>query len=166
MTLSRPRQIWLLIALGAAALAVGSLLLTAWLDLHPCHLCIFQRLLWLALAGFATLAFVWPHAIFGRLASLIVIVTGLGVAGYQSWLELQPPGTASCVGGQPGLIERLVEWLGEHAPTLFLATGFCDEPELSILGLTLANASLIGFTTFFVLALWAWSFQPNSRNHP
>jgi disulfide bond formation protein DsbB len=77
------------------------------------------------------------------------------VATYQSWLQAQPPGSISCVGGEPGLIERLVEWLGQQLPELFLATGFCEEAELSILGLSLANWALLSFAAFFLIALWA-----------
>ncbi|MFN3595234.1 MAG: disulfide bond formation protein B [Thiobacillaceae bacterium] len=85
---------------------------------------------------------------------------GGGVAAYQSWLQMQSPGSISCVGGEPGLIERLVEWLGQRVPELFLATGFCEEKELVILGLSLANWALIAFACFFILALWALSKRP------
>jgi protein dithiol:quinone oxidoreductase len=53
------------------------------------------------------------------------------------------------VAGTPGLLERWVEWLGQQAPTLFMATGFCEDEGLSILGLSLANWALI----LFVLCL-------------
>ncbi|MGF1643676.1 MAG: disulfide bond formation protein B [Thiotrichales bacterium] len=167
MNLNSRRSAWLAVGLGAAALASGSVVLTILLDLSPCHLCIFQRLLFMALAVSALLAAALSLAA-GRVAgfaSLLVIITGFGTAAFQTWLEMQPPGTASCVGGDPSAIERLVEWLGERMPGLFLATGFCDEPELRILGLTLANASLMAFTTFFLLALWALFLKPNPRDH-
>ena len=80
---------------------------------------------------------------------------GVGVATYQSWLQAQPPGAISCVGGQPGLIERLVEWLGQQVPSLFLATGFCEEAELVIFGLSLANWALVSFAACLIAAAWA-----------
>lgn len=80
---------------------------------------------------------------------------GMGVATYQSWLQAQPPGSISCVGGEQGLVERLVDWLGQRMPELFLATGFCEESELSILGLSLANWAMVSFAAFLILALWA-----------
>lgn len=152
-----PKHLWLALGLAAAGLVLGSLGLTAWLDLHPCHLCIFQRLLFMKIAVLGLLAF-FLSGIWQRLAGGLILplaASGLGVASYQSWLEQQPPGSISCVGGEPGLIERLVEWLGQKSPELFLATGFCEEAELSILGLSLANWAWLGFLLFLLVALWA-----------
>lgn len=165
-----PRRIWTLLTAGSLSLAAGSLVLTAWLDLHPCHLCIFQRLLYMILAVLAVLA-AWragrPGGHFaGLIAGLIALPTaalGAGVAAYQSWLQVQPPGSISCVGGQPGLIERLVEWLGQRLPELFLATGFCEDAELTVLGLTLANGSLIAFLAFAIAAAWALAIQARTN---
>jgi disulfide bond formation protein DsbB len=159
------RQLWLALGLASGALVAGSLVLTAWLDLHPCHLCIFQRLLFMKLAVLGLLAFLLPGG-WGRLAGLLTLplsALGIGVAAYQSWLQAQPPGGISCVGGEPGLIERLVEWLGQLMPELFLATGFCEEEELSILGLSLAHWALLSFAAFFLVAFWALSNKPVDR---
>lgn len=80
---------------------------------------------------------------------------GVAVAAYQSYLQAQPPGSISCMAGEPSLIERIVEWLGQLSPELFLATGFCENAELSILGLSLAHWSLLSFSTFLLAAVWA-----------
>ena len=153
----QPRHLWLALCLAAAGLVAGSLILTAWFDLHPCHLCIFQRLLFMKLAVLGLLAFFltggWRKLVGGL--TLPISALGIGVASYQSWLQAQPPGSIACVAGEPGMIERLVEWLGQRMPELFLATGFCEEKELEILGLSLANWALISFSAFLVLALWA-----------
>lgn len=153
----QPRHLWLALCLAAAGLVASSLILTAWLDLHPCHLCIFQRLLFMKLAVLGLLAFFLTGA-WRKLAGALTLpisVLGIGVASYQSWLQAQPPGSISCVAGEPGMIERLVEWLGQRMPELFLATGFCEEKELEILGLSLANWALVSFGAFLVLALFA-----------
>lgn len=164
-----PRHIWSILAAGAFGLVAGSFILTVWLDLHPCHLCIFQRLLFMILTVLALLV-AWragrPGGPGGLIAGLLVLPTaalGAGVAAYQSWLQVQPPGSISCVGGQPGLIERLVEWLGQRLPELFLATGFCEDAELTVLGLTLANGSLIAFLAFFIAAAWALAIQARTN---
>ncbi len=157
MTASLTKHFWLALALTAMGLVLGSLILTAWLGLHPCHLCIFQRLLFMKIALLGLAAYVLRDA-WRRLAGGLVLplsATGVGVASYQSWLQAQPPGSVSCVGGNPGMIEQLVEWLGQRVPELFLATGFCEEAELSILGLTLANWALLSFAVFFLAGLWA-----------
>ena len=46
----KPRHIWLGVAVISAGLVAASLLLTAWLNLHPCPLCIFQRLLFMIMS--------------------------------------------------------------------------------------------------------------------
>jgi disulfide bond formation protein DsbB len=146
---------WLAIGAGAMGLAVSSLILTAWLDLHPCYLCIFQRLLFmligvaglLAMTGFGE--FLWGGLI------LLLAGTGTTTAAYQTWLQLQPPGDASCTGGQPNLIEQLVYFLSDRIPSLFGVTGLCEDEELVILGLSLANWALVAFLSSFMVATWA-----------
>jgi protein dithiol:quinone oxidoreductase len=159
------RLVWIALALACALVVLASLALTAWLSLNPCHLCIFQRLLFMILALLAAASalahrpaargavLAWrllPAALFGTVAAL-----GLSVAAYQSWLQAQPPGSTSCAGGPPGPIELLVEWLGQQAPFLFLATGFCEDAELTILGLSLANWALATFAGCLAAAAWA-----------
>jgi len=107
----QPRHFWLALCLTAAGLVAGSLILTAWFDLHPCHLCIFQRLLFMKLVVLGLLAFFLTGA-WRKLAGALTLpisALGIGVASYQSWLQAQPPGSISCVAGEPGMIERLVE---------------------------------------------------------
>lgn len=167
--MSQPKttHLWLAIALGSAVLVAGSLVLSSWLDLHPCHLCIFQRLLFLLIAAVALAAAVLARPLANAVAGALVAVpaaVGLGVAIYQSWLQLQPPDAVSCVGGQPGVIERLVEWLGQMAPAFFLATGFCEEEELIILGLSLANWAAVSFAAVLLAAARAlWSRRRPAR---
>jgi disulfide bond formation protein DsbB len=150
------RTLWLGAAGAAAALAAASVVLTLWLHLQPCHLCIFQRLLFMLLGVLSLLV-----ALFTGLARRVgagvvalVAAAGAATAGYQSWLQLQPAGSVACVGGELGPIERLVEWLGQLLPSLFLATGFCDDEALVIFGLSLVNWALLAFVAMLGLALW------------
>lgn len=151
-----PRRVWILLALVCAGAVLASFGLTAWLELSPCYLCIFQRTLFMGLTLLAALA-----ALSGVLAwiagPLFVLLCGVGIgaASYQTWLQLQPPDSVTCIGGQPGVIERLVEWLTQLSPALFLATGFCEDEGLVILGLSLANWALLIFAAGFGAALWA-----------
>jgi len=159
-------QTWLGLGLTGAILVAVSMILTAWLDLHPCHLCIFQRLLFMLLAVLSLAAAFPVTGRAGRLAGVLSLPTaalGVGVAAYQSWLQAQPSNSISCAGGEPGLIERLVEWLGEQAPVLFLATGFCEEEELVILGLSLANWALVAYFAFLAAGLWALLKAPHQN---
>jgi disulfide bond formation protein DsbB len=158
MKLPRPRLVWLLVALGSAGLVAASLALTALLGLHPCHLCIFQRVLFMVLAVLGGLAAWRPQGALGLLAGLAVLpVTAAGVAaaGYQSWLQVQPAGSASCVASEPTAIELFIEWLGRLQPELFLASGFCENAELTIFGLSLANWALVAHAVIMLLAALA-----------
>lgn len=153
-----PHLLWSALTFGCAGLVAGSIGLTAWLNLNPCHLCIFQRLLFMTLGALGGLAAWQAHSHSGRCAgllSLLVAAGGIFVATYQSWLQAQPSGTVSCSVGQPGMIELLVEWLGERLPQLFMATGFCEEAELWVFGLSLANWALVSFVAFLAVATWA-----------
>jgi disulfide bond formation protein DsbB len=156
--------LWPLLALASALVALSSIALTAWLDLSPCHLCIFQRLLFMLMAVLAVAAM--PRNGLGRLAGglfAVIAAAGIATAGYQSWLQLQPPDTVSCIGGEMGPIERLVEWLGMQSPALFMATGFCDDNGLVILGLSLANWALIVFTGLLIAAVWMLALRTKSN---
>lgn len=159
-----PRLLWSVMGLGCLVLVSGSLILTAWLDLRPCPLCIFQRLLFMMLAVLALgAAWLGPRrgALFPGLLALGCSVVGLGIASYQVWLQLQPADTASCGGGSYSYIDLVVDWLGERVPALFLATGFCEDVGPSILGLGLAPWALIGFSGCLVVSVWAilWRYR-------
>jgi disulfide bond formation protein DsbB len=150
------RVLWLATAAAAAALAIVSVLLTVWLNLQPCHLCIFQRLLFMIIAVLAAIAALTPLSVrrVAGIAVAVVAAAGTWTAAYQSWLQAQPPGSVSCIGGELGPVERLVEWLGQQSPSLFLATGFCEDEALVILGLSIVNWALLSFVATFAIALW------------
>lgn len=160
------RFIWPALAGATATLAGASLALTAWLDLHPCHLCIFQRLLFMLLALLAGVA-AWgrSRAVMLGAGGLFAVTAlgGMAVAAYQSWLQWQRIGSITCASGPPGLIERLVEWLGRLQPELFLATGACENKELTILGLSLANLAFLAFLACAAVAVTALLSQSRQR---
>ena len=156
------KNLWLVIGLIALSLAAGSFVLTAWLDLHPCYLCIFQRLLFMLIAVFGLLAATgFGEKVWGGLVLLLAGV-GLVTASYQTWLQLQPPGSASCAGSQPNLIEQLVYFLSDNIPSLFEVSGLCEDEELVILGLSLANWALVSFLGALVAAAWALFGKPTN----
>ncbi|MDR3395184.1 MAG: disulfide bond formation protein B [Parasulfuritortus sp.] len=155
------KSIWLSLALTCLVLVVASFVLTAQLHLHPCHLCILQRLLFMLLSGFTLLAAVFSPGLTSRLIGILALATsatGIGVAGYQIWLQAQPMDPFSCTSGTPELIEHMVDWLGRLAPEMFMATGLCQEVELRILTLSLAGWALIAFSAALIaggVALWS-----------
>lgn len=156
MMLLSHRSLWLAIAGVSAGLALASILLTSWLSLQPCHLCIFQRLLFMLIAPFALIAAFGSNLARRLTGSLVELLAAAGAltAGYQAWLQHQPPGSVSCIGAEMGPIERVVEWLGQQMPGLFLATGFCEDEALIILGLSLVSWALIAFLAVLGLATW------------
>ena len=106
------RLLWSVLGAGCLALVVGSLILTVWMDLRPCTLCIFQRLLFIVL-GLSALAAagLGPRraALFPGLLVLSCALAGIGISAYQVWLQLQPPDTASCGGGALSLVDLVVD---------------------------------------------------------
>jgi protein dithiol:quinone oxidoreductase len=153
-----PRLLWSVLGPGCLALAIGSLVLTGWLDYRPCPLCIFQRLLFMIIGVLALVAAWFAPRRTALVPGLLVLasaVAGIRVAMFQVGLQLQPPDTATCGGGVLDLIDLLVYWLGQHLPSLFLATGFCEETGALILGLSLARWALIGFSGALVVAISA-----------
>ncbi len=157
MDLLKPRYIWLAVAAASAGLVVASFALTVWLKLHPCPLCIFQRLLFMIMSVLALAAFLSARRSAAKAAGALALLTalsGAGVAAYQLWLQAQPATLFTCGGANPNLIERLVDWLGQRLPALFLATGICGDKELVILGFSLAAWALAAFAASGVAILW------------
>lgn len=162
------RQLWFFLAACCLGLAVGSIALTAWLDLHPCHLCVFQRLLFMGLAVFGLLAGLLGRGSAARTAGAffaLIAASGAAVAGYQSWLQAFPVSTISCGASTPGPIETFVEYLGARMPALFLATGNCADEEVVVLGLSLANWSALAFIGSLLVAGWALIACRRSSRH-
>ena len=159
MALNRIGRLWLLIGIAGIGIGLASVVLTEWLHLDPCHLCIFQRLLMLVAGAFALVAagVVWRggNPLVPGVLVMFIVLSGVAVAAHHSWIQAYPSETNSCVGGATGPIESVVEWLGQQMPTLFLATGFCEDDGFRLFGLTLANLSLLFFTALTSAALWA-----------
>ena len=159
MMIARDHKTWLILATGSAALALASILVTHWLGLQPCHLCIFQRLLFMLIAVLALGAALLPgpglaRRVTGGLVTLAA-AGGTVTAAYQTWLQEQPPGAVACLGSELSPIERLVEWLGQLQPDLFLATGFCEDKALVVFGLSLVQWALLCFILVLLASLWS-----------
>ena len=153
--LERPRLLTALLALFAFCVAAASVLLTAWLQLNPCYLCIVQRSLSVLVAaclGLSVLIHRRAFTIISLPLSALLSLGGMVAAAFQS-VEQWYPHDVSCSVAQPNILEKAVDWLGNQYPTLFLATGFCEDKELEILGLSLANCSFLCFTLFVVGAI-------------
>jgi len=144
-----------LMAVASIGLVVAGLVLGELLNLQPCPLCIFQRVLYLVIAIFAVGGALLPgwRSLWGGLVGLTA-AGGMATAFYQSWLQFAPDVSKECGFGEPTLIEQLVDWLGMQWPAMFMATGFCSSKEWVFLGLSMANWSIVCFFGFLLLAGW------------
>lgn len=142
----------LVVALG---LVVTGVLMTEFMRLGACPLCIIQRMLYLLLALLAATGI--PVAkTFARRAVAVGMAAAAGagvfVAGYQTWIQRFAQDT-SC-SGRPTWWEDLVDWAGQQVPLLFQADGLCSDPGWKFLGLSIAEWSLACFFLFFLLSVY------------
>jgi disulfide bond formation protein DsbB len=134
--------------------------------LDPCPLCIFQRIAYFAVALFALLAASLSPRASSRWAGGLVLLsalTGVGIAGWHVWLQLNPQGM-SCGPGLATMLENFP--LTEVLPKVFRGSGDCSESAWTLLGLTIADWSLLWFVilsaaTMYIL--FARRFRPIVR---
>jgi disulfide bond formation protein DsbB len=139
-----------------------ALLLQHVVGLDPCPLCIFQRIAYLALALFALIA-AWlsPRTAsrwFGVL-TLISALIGAGIAGRHVWLQMNPG--MSCGPGLQAMLENFP--LTDVLPKVFRGSGDCSESAWTLIGLTIADWSLIWFVILAaatIFTLFARRFRP------
>jgi len=150
-----------LLAVSAASFGLvgAGLALGAMLNLHPCPLCIFQRVLYLAVGFFALAAALGAKQPAlrrgGAGLAIAAALGGLATAGYQTWMQVFPTPSMECGFSDPTPIERLVDWLGMRWPDMFLATGMCSSKEWVFLGLSMANWSILCFAVLAVATFLA-----------
>jgi disulfide bond formation protein DsbB len=141
------------LGLGCLGLVAVGMALQTLLNLAPCPLCIFQRLLYIVIGIIGLLGFVWPAGQkFWAVLAGGLGVFGVGVAGYQTWMQAYPHLAPECSFTDPNVIERLVDWLGMEWPSMFMATGFCTSRDWEFLSLSMANWSVLVFSGIVVYA--------------
>jgi disulfide bond formation protein DsbB len=127
------------------------------MNLAACPLCILQRMLYLLLALESVAAWMVARAALQRrvaaLLMLVTTITGAGIAAYQTWLQRWAKGV-SCTADQPWW-EAFVNWAGSQWPLMFEASGLCSEAGWKFLGLSIAEWSLVAFTSMTVAMLIA-----------
>ena len=143
------------VALGTicVALVCGSLFVQHVLQVEPCPLCIVQRLTYAALAiVFLVAGLVGARPGLRRSLlglALALILGGIGVAAYQSQLQLFPAvAAATCSPSLSYMFDTLPA--GEVVGRLFQGHGDCSDTSFTILGLTLAQISLGVFASLLL----------------
>ncbi len=147
-----PGQAATLLFIVCAGLVAGSFFVEHVLGVEPCPLCIIQRY------TYATLALVFLAAALVQrprvrqgvlLLAVVLVLLGGGVAAYQSKLQLFPAAeAATCSASLAYMMDTLP--LTDVLAKLFQAHGDCSDTSFKVLGLTLAQISLVMFTGLLV----------------
>jgi disulfide bond formation protein DsbB len=152
-----PRGLFAATGLTAVGLVAGGLILAHTMNLAACPLCILQRMLYLLLTLEAIVAWALAGSVFTRrvaaLGMLATTLTGVWIAAYQTWLQRWAKGV-SCTADQPWW-EAFVNWAGSQWPLMFEASGLCSEAGWKFLGLSIAEWSLVAFTSMTIAMLLA-----------
>ncbi len=152
-----PRGLFAATGLTALGLVAGGLILAHTMNLAACPLCILQRMLYLLLAIEAIAAWTLAGSALPRRAAALVMLattlTGVWIAAYQTWLQRWAKGV-SCTADQPWW-EAFVNWAGSQWPLMFEASGLCSEAGWKFLGLSIAEWSLVAFTSMTIAMLLA-----------
>ena len=152
-----PRGLFAATGLTAVGLVAGGLILAHTMNLAACPLCILQRMLYLLLALEAVAAWALAGSVLTRrvaaLGMLATTLTGVWIATYQTWLQRWAKGV-NCTADQPWW-EAFVNWAGSQWPLMFEASGLCSEAGWKFLGLSIAEWSLVAFTSMTIAMLIA-----------
>jgi protein dithiol:quinone oxidoreductase len=152
-----PARVALLLGIACAGLVGASFFVQHVLGIEPCPLCIIQRFTYVALTPVFLAAAMMGTRIRAQRAlfwaAAVLVVGGLGVAGYQTYLQLFPePLQTRCSASLSYMLDTMA--LTDVLARLLHATGDCSDTSFRILGFTLAQASLLIFLSF-ALALAA-----------
>ena len=157
------RAAYVALAIISFGLIGAALLLQHVVGLDPCPLCIFQRIAYLALALFALLAALLSPRTASRWFGALVLVsalTGAGIAGWHAWLQTNPQGM-SCGPGLEAMLENFP--LTEVLPKVFRGSGDCSESAWTLVGLTIAQWSLLWFVVLAAATIFVL-FAPRYRS--
>lgn len=143
-----PSRVAVLLSLACASLVGGSFFVQHVLQVEPCPLCMIQRYTYLTLA----LVFLAIATLGGRrraqhalwFVALAFVLMGGGVAAYQSKLQIFPQAqAATCSASLSYMMDTLP--VADVVTRIFEAKGDCSDTSFTILGLTLAQISLVIF---------------------
>jgi disulfide bond formation protein DsbB len=139
-------------AIACAGLIAFALYLQYYVNLDPCPLCMLQRVAFITLGlVFLIGAIHGPGKIGSRVyagVASLAALTGAGLAARHVWLQYNPPKIASCSGDVYSQLERLP--LGRVIVNALYATGDCAKVDWTMLGLSVAEWSLVWFVIFSV----------------
>lgn len=152
--LRSPTHVAFLLGVACSVLVGGSFFVQHVLEVEPCPLCILQRYTYVVLAPvFFAAAWVTQHGRAQRVllaGAAVLCAGGLAVAAYQTQLQMFPPPiAATCSASLSYMLDTMAAT--EVLARMFQASGDCSDVSFKVLGLTLAQASLLVFLTFSVI---------------
>lgn len=157
MRLPKARTLFLLGFLACAAMMGTALIYFQHvLQLEPCPLCIFQRVVVIALGMVFLVATLHNPSgpgvrVYGALVTLVA-TTGAGIAGRHVWLQNLPPDQVPDCG--PGLDYILEVFpVGEALRMVLHGSGECAQVLWRFLGLTIPGWTLVAFSGFILYGL-------------
>ena len=136
------------LAIVCASLVAGSFFVQHVLLVEPCPLCMIQRYTYAVLAlVFSSIALSSTRPGLQRalgFVAIALVLTGGGVAAYQSKLQIFPVAqAATCSASLSYMMDTLP--VADVVTRIFEAKGDCSDTSFTILGLTLAQISLAIF---------------------
>ncbi|MGH1470433.1 MAG: disulfide bond formation protein B [Cellvibrionaceae bacterium] len=157
MSLPNTRITNLLIAITCIGLMAYALFSEMVLGLHPCPLCMTQRLFVILVGMIAFIAFIHNPAAIGRrvyaVLGIIAAALGAGVAGRHVWLQNLPEDQVPACG--PSLDYILDTFpLTEAFVVLMRGDGNCADVVWQFLGLSMPTWVAISFAGLLLINLW------------
>ena len=152
-----PRLVFLGVFLACAGLLAFGIYLQEEVGLDPCPMCILQRYVFVAIGLVALAGAIHgPRAgialkVYGVLLVLLTLA-GAGTAARQSYIQHNPPKTASCGADLEGLLQSFP--LAQALPKIFAGSGDCSIVSWRFLGLSIAEWALVWFVIFLATAIW------------
>jgi disulfide bond formation protein DsbB len=152
--LASPARVAILLGLVCTGLVGASFYVQQVLGIEPCPLCIIQRFTYVGLIPvFAAAAMAHSHGRAQRAmlwTAAMLTLAGLAVAGYQTYLQVFPaPLDVQCSASLSYMLDTMA--VTDVLARLLQANGDCSDASFKVLGLTLAQASLLVFLTFALL---------------
>jgi disulfide bond formation protein DsbB len=148
---------WFFIGSLVCAGLIGiALYLQYFLNQEPCPLCMLQRVAFIALGLVLLIAAIHGPARTGTriyaVVALLASLTGLALAARHTWLQFYPPAEVSCAGDLYSQLDRLP--MGRVISNALRATGDCSKVDWTLVGLSVAEWSLIWFVLLTILVAW------------
>ena len=156
-SLPSPRLTNILVVVASIGLMITALVMQEVFGLHPCPLCITQRVFVMAVGVVALIAAIHnPKAIGARLYAALMglmALIGGGVAARHVWLQNLPEDQVPGCG--PSLEYMFDAFpLMDALELLFKGDGNCADVVWTFLGLSIPGWTLVSFCGFTLIALW------------